>query len=91
MHHIFGVNYFVFCFIVLALVLFFTREIRDEGFFGTSPETLIQLDSSSVPSSCSSLPPPANTSMTNPPSTPLHRFIQDNLIESGMDKMSPDF
>ena len=46
---VFGVNYFVFCFIVLALVLFFTKELRDEGFFGMAPGVLDQLRSTSVP------------------------------------------
>jgi hypothetical protein len=49
MHRIFGLNYFVFCFIVLALVLFFTKEIRDEGFFGMAPGVMDQLRSTSVP------------------------------------------
>ena len=46
---VFGLNYFVFCFLVLALVLFFTKELRDEGFFGMSPGVLDQLRSTSVP------------------------------------------
>lgn len=110
MHHVFGLNYFVFCFIVLTLVLFFTKEMRnegffelagvidqldstrapmhDEGFFGTSPGTLVQLNASSVPS-CSSLPP-MSTSMMNPQSTPLNRIIQDNLAKKGIMDMTED-
>ena len=34
MKSIFGLNYFAFCFVVLALVLVFTKDMRDEGFFG---------------------------------------------------------
>lgn len=49
MHRVFGLNYFVFCFIVLALVLFFTKEMRDEGFFGMAPGVMDQLRSTSVP------------------------------------------
>ena len=70
--------------------------MREEGFFGMSPGTLVQLDSSSVPS-CSSLPPLANTSMTNPPTTPLNRFIQSNLTKkalkymTGESDINPDF
>lgn len=69
--------------------------MREEGFFGMSPGTLDQLRSTSVPS-CS-LPPPATTSMTNPPSTPLNRFIQGILMKNGMKDMTgesdinPDF
>jgi len=43
MTRIFGVNYFLFCFIVLAVVLFFTKDMRDEGFFGMAPGVLDQL------------------------------------------------
>ena len=81
MHHIFGMNYFVFCFIALALVLYFTKEIRDEGFFGMSPGTLDQLRSTSVPS-CSP------TSMTNPPSTPIQELIQAKLQKKGIMDMT---
>ena len=86
MHQVFGMNYFVFCFLVLALVLFFTKEIRDEGFYGMSPGTLDQLRSTSVPSS-SSLPP-MSTSMMNPQSTPLNSIIQDNLTKKGIMDMT---
>ena len=85
MHHVFGMNYFVFCFLVLALVLFFTKEMRDEGFYGMSPGTLDQLRSTSVPSS--SLPP-MSTSMMNPQSTPLNTIIQDNLTKKGIMDMT---
>jgi hypothetical protein len=105
MKDIFGVNYFAFCLIVLAVVLFFTKEMRDEGFFdntgaliqlasteafyGMSPGTLTQLQSTSVPSasSCSSLPP-MSTSMMNPMSTPLGDLIQQNLTEQGIARMT---
>jgi len=112
MKSIFGVNYFAFCFVVLALVLVFTKDMRNEaffdnsgalqqlasthvprligeGFFGMSPGTLTQLQSSSVPSSssCSSLPP-MNTSMMNPMSSPLGDLIQNNLTKQGILNMT---
>jgi hypothetical protein len=86
MHRVFGMNYFVFCFLVLALVLFFTKEMRDEGFYGMSPGTLDQLRSTSVPSSCSL--PPMSTSMMNPQSTPLNSIIQGNLAKKGIMDMT---
>jgi hypothetical protein len=85
MYDVFGMNYFVFCFLVLILVLFFTKEMREEGFFGMSPGTLTQLKSSSVPS-CPL--PSMNTSMSNPPSTPLNRFIQNNLTKKALKYMT---
>ncbi len=63
MNKVFGLNFFVFCILTLALVLYFTREIRDEGFFdntgalinlasteafGMSPGTMDQLASTRV-------------------------------------------
>jgi hypothetical protein len=63
MNTVFGLNFFVFCFLALAIVLYFTKEIRDEGFFdnsgalmqlasseafGMSPGTMDQLDSTRV-------------------------------------------
>jgi hypothetical protein len=32
MNSVLGLNYFVFCILVLILVLFFTKDVRDEGF-----------------------------------------------------------
>jgi hypothetical protein len=97
MNNIFGINYFIFCFIVLAIVLYFTKEIRDEGFFGMSPGTLDQLRSTSVPSNLpltnahsTDIPACPSTSTKNPMSTPLQDLIQDNLQKKGiMDMTEP--
>jgi hypothetical protein len=63
MNNVFGINFFVFCILTLAIVLYFTKEIRDEGFFvspgvfdqlasteafGMSPGTMDQLASTRV-------------------------------------------
>ena len=45
MKPILGINFFVFCILTLAIVLYFTKEVRDEGFFDNSG-ALIQLASS---------------------------------------------
>ena len=45
MNKVFGLNFFVFCILTLAIVLYFTKEIRDEGFF-VSPGVFDQLASS---------------------------------------------
>lgn len=49
MHSIFGMNYFIFCFLVLTVVLFFTKEMRD-GFFDMAG-VMDQLQSTRAPSS----------------------------------------
>lgn len=48
MKNIFGMNFFVFCILVLAVVLFFSKNVRDEGFFGMSPGVMDQLSSTRV-------------------------------------------
>jgi len=62
MKSLFGLNFFVFCFLVLVIVLFFSKQMRDEGFdntgalinlasteaFGMSPGTMDQLASTRV-------------------------------------------
>lgn len=63
MKPVFGINFFVFCLAILAIVLYFTKEVRDEGFFdntgaliqlasteafGMSPGTMDQLQSTRV-------------------------------------------
>ena len=40
-----GVNFFVFCILTLAIVLYFTKEVRNEGFFDNTG-ALIQLAAS---------------------------------------------
>lgn len=45
MNKVFGLNFFVFCILSLAIVLYFTKEIRDEGFF-VAPGVFDQLASS---------------------------------------------
>ena len=44
MKAVFGINFFVFCILTLFIVLYLTKEIRDEGFDNTG--ALIQLASS---------------------------------------------
>ncbi len=44
MKAVFGINFFVFCILSLAIVLYFTKEIRDEGFFDNTG-ALVQLAS----------------------------------------------
>ena len=44
---VFGINFYIFCITLLTLVLYFTKEFRDEG-FGMSPGTMDQLSSTRV-------------------------------------------
>lgn len=62
MKTVFGLNFFIFCLLVLTVTLYFTMQIRNEGFdntgalinlasteaFGMSPGTMDQLSSTRV-------------------------------------------
>jgi hypothetical protein len=57
MNTVFGLNFFVFGILVLVVTMYFTKGVRDEGFedvkqeafFGTSPGTMVQLESTRSP------------------------------------------
>jgi hypothetical protein len=44
MNKIFGINFFVFCILTLIVIMYFTKEVRDEGFFDNTG-ALVQLAS----------------------------------------------
>jgi len=48
MRAVFGLNFLVFCLLALAIILYFSKSVRDEGFFGMSPGTMDQLSSTRV-------------------------------------------
>jgi|LauGreDrversion4_2_1035121.scaffolds.fasta_scaffold1087345_1 hypothetical protein len=98
MNSVLGMNFFVFCFLVLIVVFYFSKEARDKSFdghnlktpfgadskeaFGMSPGTLDQLASTSVPKS----------ELVDPnrkPDQDLEDHIQANLTNKGMAEMSP--
>jgi hypothetical protein len=43
-----GMNFFVFGLLLLAIILYFSKSVRDEGFFGMSPGVMDQLSSTRV-------------------------------------------
>jgi hypothetical protein len=47
---VFGMNFFVFSILMLAVILYFSKSVRDEGFFGMSPGVMDQLASTRVES-----------------------------------------
>ncbi len=72
MHKLFGLNYYLFCILALFTVLYFTKNMRDEGFFGMSSGTMDQLSSTHVPTS----------------NDAVQEAIQINLIEKGIKQMT---
>jgi hypothetical protein len=98
MNTVFGLNFFVFCILALFLIMYFTKEIRDEGFFseekkeseepfGASPGTFDQLRSTSVP-------PQTGTEvahMKDPnrrPEQEMEDMIQSNLTKKALLEMT---
>jgi hypothetical protein len=91
---VFGLNYFVFCILSLIIVLYFTKEMRDEGFFGMSPGTMDQLSSTRAPSSGPILTTydPSNelsyTRQTDKVDQELDDMIQASLTRKGLKDMT---
>ena len=87
---VWGMNFFVFCFLALLAVFYFSREIRNENFvgshesFGMSPGTLDQLKSTSVPSGRPDIIDP-----NRKPDQDLEDHIQDNLTKKALMEMTP--
>ncbi len=95
---VFGMNFFVFCFFVLIVVFYFSKEARDNRFaghnlknsfgsdseeaFGTSQGTLQQLAAGSVPKS-------AIVDPNRKPDQDVHDHIQANLTSKAVMEMSP--
>ena len=86
MNDVFGLNYFVFCILVLVAIMYFTRQLRYEvegkEHFGTSPGTMDQLASTRAP-------------FTNPikdvnarPDQELEDHIQKNLTSKALMDMT---
>ena len=87
-------HFMLFCIIVLIIVLSFTKEARDEGFFGMSQCVMDQLSSTRAP-------PVGNMYMTYDPSNELsftrttnkvdqevEDLIQNNLTKKGIKDMT---
>jgi hypothetical protein len=91
METVFGMNFFVFCFCVLFVVLYFSKGVRDEGFFsepalppveepfGTSPGTMVQLASSRVHTA---------VDVNRKPDQDMEDHIQSKLTEKALLEMT---
>jgi hypothetical protein len=83
-----GVNFFVICILVLAIVLYFTREIRNEGFFDNSG-ALIQLASSEAfgmsPGTMDQL---SSTRVVSKRDQEIEDTLYNNLTEQGIINMT---
>lgn len=102
MHSVLGLNYFVFCILVLVIVLFFTMNVRDEGFnnlinkmvnkehFGMSPGTMDQLSSTRVEmfENIKDDSTKVHIDMNRKPDQELKDMIQTTLLKKGLKDMT---
>jgi hypothetical protein len=83
-----GVNFFIFCILTLAIVLYFTKEVRDEGFFDNSG-ALIQLASSEAfgmsPGTMDQL---SSTRVVSEKDQEIEDRLYNNLTEQGIINMT---
>ena len=87
MHTIFGLNFFVFCILALTIILYFTNEVRYEG-FGMSPGTMDQL--SSTRASTAVVVPVEVVDVNRKPDQAIDDEIQKNLVTKAiMDMTEP--
>ena len=88
MKRILGVNFFIFCILTLAIVLYFTKEVRDEGFFDNSG-ALIQLASSEAfgmsPGTMDQL---SSTRVISKRDQEIENHLYNNLTEQGIINMT---
>jgi len=87
-------HFILFCIIVLIIVLSYTKEIRDEGFFGMSPGVMDQLASTRSPfvGNMYMSYDPSNelsfTRSTNKIDQEVEDLIQRNLTKQGIKEMT---
>lgn len=88
MNTVFGLNYFVFCFLLLIIVLYFTKDLRNDGYLSnveqvqerfTSPGTMTQLASTHVDN---------RIDVNRKPDQALDDEIQKRLTEQGLRDMT---
>lgn len=87
MNKIFGLNFFVFCIGILAIVLYFTKEIRDEGFF-VSPGVFDQLASTEAFDNSGALQQLQSTRVVSKREEDIDDEIYDNLTRQGIMNMT---
>jgi hypothetical protein len=87
MNKVFGLNFFVFCILTLAIVLYFTKEIRDEGFF-VSPGVFDQLASTEAFDNTGALTQLASTRVVSRQEQDIDDEIYNNLTRQGIINMT---
>lgn len=85
MNDVFGLNYFVFCILVLVAVMYFTRQLRDEAFeVEEKKENSVAMDK--VPSA--QVPSSQVKDVNARPDQELEDQIQKNLTTKALTDMT---
>lgn len=71
-----NLNFFVFSLVALIVILFFSKSVRDEGFYGVSPGTMDQLPS--VP----------DTRETDPSMREIEALIREKMVQREIASMT---
>ncbi len=87
MKAVFGINFFIFCIVTLAIILYFTKEIRDEGFFD-STGALVQLASTEAFDNTGALTQLESTRVVSKREQDIDDHIYDNLTRQGIINMT---
>jgi hypothetical protein len=88
MNKVFGLNFFVFCFLTLAIVLYFTKEIRDEGFFDNSGALMQLASSEAFGMSPGTMDQLSSTRVVSRQEQDIDDAIQANLTRQGIINMT---
>lgn len=88
MNKVFGLNFFVFCILTLALVLYFTREIRDEGFFDNTGALINLASTEAFGMSPGVMDQLASTRVVSQREEDIDEHIYDNLTRQGIINMT---
>jgi hypothetical protein len=88
MNKVFGLNFFVFCILTLALVLYFTREIRDEGFFDNTGALINLASTEAFGMSPGTMDQLASTRVVSQREEDIDEHIYDNLTRQGIINMT---
>lgn len=87
MNKVLGINFFVFCLLSLVIVLYFSREIRNEGFFD-STGALVQLASTEGFDDTGALTQLSSTRVVSKREQDVDDEIQNNLTRQGIMNMT---
>jgi hypothetical protein len=88
MKTIFGINYYLFCILTLAVVLYFTKEIRDEGFFDNTGALINLASTEAFGMSPGTMDQLSSTRVVTEREHKIHENIYDNLTRQGIINMT---